>query len=161
MQMSEDVLLVPPGEGATLLSPSGLAQWLKAAECDTGGAYSLWESLTLPHEGPQPHIHANHEEAFYVLSGELEMRLGERTVTAGAGTFVLVPRGTVHAFTNHGPEPARMLTIMSPPMDRYRAALTDLMLALPDGTPRVQRSLDPAAVEDLMRRHGVDDRLAV
>jgi mannose-6-phosphate isomerase-like protein (cupin superfamily) len=155
--MPEDVRLVLPGEGATLLSPSGLSQWLKAGESDTQGAYSLWESQTLPDEGPRPHIHGSHDEAFYLLSGELEMRLGERTVTVRPGTFVLVPRGTVHAFTNRGADPARMLTIMSPPMDRYRAALTDLMLALPEGTPRTLRSLDPAAVHELMRRHGIDD----
>jgi mannose-6-phosphate isomerase-like protein (cupin superfamily) len=153
----DDGVIVLPGEGKSLLSPSGLPQHLKAGESDTGGAYSLWESVIPPGDGPWPHIHHNHEEAFYLLEGELEMRLGEGTMTATAGTFVLVPRGTLHTFRNLTTTPARMLTIMSPPMDRFRAALTELMEALPAGSPRNINALDPAVVRAIEERYGVRD----
>jgi mannose-6-phosphate isomerase-like protein (cupin superfamily) len=155
----EQGIILGPGEGRELLSPSGLAQRLKAGSADTGGAYSLWESVTLPGEGPLPHIHHNHEEAFYILDGELEMRLGQRTLTVMAGAFILVPRGTVHGFFNHGKHPVHLLTIFSPPMDRYRAALTDLVLALPDRSSRRPIDLDPAVVAELQRQHGIRDEL--
>jgi quercetin dioxygenase-like cupin family protein len=46
--------------------------------------------------GPRPHIHRDHEEAFYVLEGELTVRVGTRTITAPAGSFVMVPRDVTH-----------------------------------------------------------------
>lgn len=158
MSLGEGIALAP-GEGSTLLSPSGLAQVLKVGAAATRGAYSLWESVTLPDEGPAPHIHHGHEEAFYILGGELTMLLAERTIVAGVGSFVVVPRGAVHAFRNHGQEPARLLTIMSPPMDRFRIALTEHLLMLPDDRPRAVRSLDPALVATLQQQHGVVDEL--
>ena len=55
-----------------------------------------------------------------MLDGELEFRLGEDTLRAGAGTCVFVPPGTAHAFANRTEEPARFLLIMSPSThDRY------------------------------------------
>jgi hypothetical protein len=88
------------------------------------------------------------------------MRLGEGTMTATAGTFVLVPRGTVHTFKNSATTPARMLTIMSPPMDRFRAALTELMEALPAGSQRHVNALDLAVVRAIEERYGVRDEPA-
>jgi mannose-6-phosphate isomerase-like protein (cupin superfamily) len=151
-------IVVLPGEGTALLSPSGLAQHLKAGASDTGGAYSLWESVILPGEGPRPHVHPDNEEAFYLLEDELILRVRDQDVTVGPGTFALVPRGAAHAFTNPAATPARMLTIMSPPMDRFRAALTELIEALPPGSPRTVSTLDPAAVRAVEAQFGVRDR---
>lgn len=152
-------IVVLPGEGREPLSPTGLAQRLKAGAADTGGAYSLWESITHPGEGPGPHIHHSHEEAFYILDGELEMLLSGRTFAVAAGAFILVPRGTVHGFSNHGSRPARLLTIFSPPMDQYRAALTDLVQSLPEGSSRRPLDLDPIVLAELERRHGIRDEM--
>jgi quercetin dioxygenase-like cupin family protein len=44
----------------------------------------------------------------------------------GPEGFVLVPRGTVHAFGNAADRPARLLVIHAPAMDAYFAALHDL-----------------------------------
>jgi quercetin dioxygenase-like cupin family protein len=65
-------------------------------------------------DGPPPHIHKTEEEAFYVLEGSLNVLVGEHTIEANAGAFVLVPRGTVHAFSKSGTEPAKILIIISP-----------------------------------------------
>jgi hypothetical protein len=40
--------------------------------------------------------------------------LGDREVTASAGSFALVPRGTVHTFANRTNREARFLVIISP-----------------------------------------------
>ena len=85
----------------------------KAAKEDTGGAYALIEG-TVVGGGPPPHIHTTEEEAFYVLEGELNVLVGERTVTATAGAFVLVPRGTVHTFSTAGTASAKLLILISP-----------------------------------------------
>ncbi len=60
------------------------------------------------------HVHARHEETFLVVEGEYQIRFGDEVVIAGAGDYVFVPRGTAHSYRNRGPDPARMLNIMSP-----------------------------------------------
>jgi quercetin dioxygenase-like cupin family protein len=65
-------------------------------------------------EGPGPHFHKEHVDAFYVLEGELEFISGTETFRAGAGTSVAVPPGIVHGFTNPGPGGARYLNIHAP-----------------------------------------------
>ena len=93
-----------------------------------------------------PHIHHDAEEAWYVLAGELTVRVGEEQNVAPAGSFLLVPRGTVHAFGNTGTSEARYLLLFSPPgMERYFMALHELIQAS-GGQP------DPAAEEALRRQ---------
>jgi quercetin dioxygenase-like cupin family protein len=67
-----------------------------------------------PGQGPPLHTHANEDESWYVLDGELRFKLDSEIRAAPAGSFVFVPRGTVHAFQNEGREPARTLVIFTP-----------------------------------------------
>jgi mannose-6-phosphate isomerase-like protein (cupin superfamily) len=66
------------------------------------------------HGAPPPHIHHAHEEGFYVLEGELEFQAGTQTVRAGPGTFLMVPMGVPHTFSNPTEKPARFLGILTP-----------------------------------------------
>ena len=102
---------VGPGESKAL---SVRGHLLKAAKEDTGGAYSLIE-VNVTGGGPPQHIHKAEEEAFYVLEGEVNIKIGDRTIRGTVGSFVLIPRGTVHTFWNVGSTPAKLLVIFSPP----------------------------------------------
>ena len=42
------------------------------------------------------HQHANEDELFLVVSGELTIKLRDRDVTLGEGEFLIVPRGVEH-----------------------------------------------------------------
>jgi mannose-6-phosphate isomerase-like protein (cupin superfamily) len=88
------------------------------------------ENMIQPGRWIPAHIHHTTEEAWYVLDGELTFRIGDYTLPAPAGSFVLVPRGTVHSFGNTSPAPAKFLEIFSPAgMERYfeeRAALASV-----------------------------------
>jgi mannose-6-phosphate isomerase-like protein (cupin superfamily) len=66
------------------------------------------------YEGAGPHFHKRHVDSFYVLEGELEFFVGMETHRAGPRTFVSVPPGIVHAFTNPGPGPVRFLNVHAP-----------------------------------------------
>ena len=46
-----------------------------------------------------PHYHAKHTDAFYVIEGELEFVIEGEPVRAPAGTLVVAPRGEVHALS--------------------------------------------------------------
>jgi mannose-6-phosphate isomerase-like protein (cupin superfamily) len=88
---------------------------VKVRDADTAGAYSIHDNIIPPGSPePRPHLHRDHEEAFYVLEGELHVRVGPRTITAPAGSFVVVPRGVVHQPSNPGTEPTRVLLVFSP-----------------------------------------------
>lgn len=93
--------------------PGDLYTFLVTGE-ETGGAYFAMEALVPPGGGPPPHIHRNEDETFYVLEGTCSFLLGEKTITAGAGDFVHVARGTVHRFRNEGTATARLILTFTP-----------------------------------------------
>lgn len=61
-----------------------------------------------------PHIHRDHADSFYVLEGEAEFRLGDESIRAGAGTWVVAPMGMLHGFRNAGDGELRILNIHAP-----------------------------------------------
>ena len=86
---------------------------LKVVSADTDGAFSLLE-VELNGDGPPQHIHKTEDEAFYVLEGEINVLVGERTVRAKAGTFVRIPRGTRHTFCRVEKKNAKVLAMFTP-----------------------------------------------
>ena len=65
-----------------------------------------WTRYVPGEEGPGPHIHKEHLDAFFILTGELNFGLGPdvERVKAGPGTFVMAPPHVIHTFRNDGPE---------------------------------------------------------
>jgi mannose-6-phosphate isomerase-like protein (cupin superfamily) len=80
----------------------------------TGEALSVTELTAFPQNGPPPHIHVGEDESFWVLDGEFSVLLGERTLRAGPGAFVHVPKGTLHTYKNIGNTPGRMIVLLTP-----------------------------------------------
>lgn len=64
-------------------------------------------------EGPEPHAHDDHVDAFYVLEGEAEFQMGDEKLLLGAGSFVAAPPGVLHTFSG-GPGPSRLLNVHAP-----------------------------------------------
>ncbi|MCB1882380.1 MAG: cupin domain-containing protein [Geminicoccaceae bacterium] len=79
-----------------------------------GKGYCLVELLVAPGAGPPPNRHPSDDEAFYVLDGAFDFMVDGATRRVGRGDFVQVPNGAVHAFTNAGPAPGRLLVINAP-----------------------------------------------
>jgi len=74
-------------------------------------------------EGVDPHSHPDHVDAFYVLEGQVEFRVGDEPRMAGPGTFMAAPPNTVHGFRNADADPIRLLNLHAPPagfVDRLR-----------------------------------------
>ena len=76
--------------------------------------------------GPPTHHHNSYDEAFYVLSGEMEFRVDGETARVGAGSMAWVPRGATHSFRNPCAEAARMLVVTTPDA-------IDLIIRMPEG----------------------------
>jgi quercetin dioxygenase-like cupin family protein len=107
-------LSVGPGEGPTIEGPAGGPLTFKVRGEQTEGRLTVFENVIAPGDGPPAHLHEAQDESWYVLEGELRFKLGSEMHSAPAGSFVFVPRGTVHAFQNVGEAPARILVIFNP-----------------------------------------------
>jgi mannose-6-phosphate isomerase-like protein (cupin superfamily) len=109
-------IVVNPGDGRFIeLAPGGAGVMVKASEPETGGLCTVWEGRVPPRTvGAGPHYHRGRDEFFYVLEGELVLRIGDELHTARAGTFAFVPRETVHGFHNASDAPATLLVMHHP-----------------------------------------------
>ena len=142
-----DYQVIAPGSGEHLVV-RGSALAFKATGATTEGAFSLHERH-IPAGGrrPPPHVHPDRVEAFFVLDGEAEFELDGEHVTAGAGSFVLVPGGVAHTFGASASTAARVLVLHSPALDGYFRELAELWSQ--------DRAPDRDSELDLMRKHGM------
>jgi mannose-6-phosphate isomerase-like protein (cupin superfamily) len=113
-KVGKDVAYLPPGEGTRSLWVLGELVAYKIASYQTGGAYSLFEVETPPGSGVPPHVQHREDEAFCVLEGEYEFLVDGRTINAGAGSLIYIPKGNLHVHKNVGKEPAKMLVSQTP-----------------------------------------------
>jgi mannose-6-phosphate isomerase-like protein (cupin superfamily) len=140
-------VVLGPGEGDSL-SVAGNTVAFKAEHAETDGRFGLVEYTAAPGSpGPPLHLHREMVEMFFVLDGELSLRVGEETVPAPKGSFVLVPPETPHTFASPGGDPARFLILMLPGgFEQYFRELRD---ALGAGPP------DPTAMADLLSKYDI------
>jgi transcriptional regulator with XRE-family HTH domain len=96
MGMLEDYLLTPP-----------TARKLQIIYCVAG-----------PDEGSghERYTHVADEECVIVLSGRLDVGLGDDTYHLESGDALLLDPKNPHSFHNPGPEPATMLWVQTPPL---------------------------------------------
>jgi mannose-6-phosphate isomerase-like protein (cupin superfamily) len=127
--------------------------------CDHEWLNATWTRHASGERGAEPHIHLHHVDAFYVLAGEMTLRVGPELeqLKAAAGTLVLVPPGLVHGFDNDSDGELRFLNFHAPgcgfveylrgrgefdqappPADGGRPA-SDAVVTLPGGGERFQR----------------------
>lgn len=108
-------------EGYHRSADEGQAIWfldtlmtVKAGGTDTHDAFTFIDCLAPSGFAPPLHVHHGEDEAFYLLAGEMTVQCGERTWSAGPGSFVLLPREVPHAFLVTSEEPCRLLQVTSP-----------------------------------------------
>jgi mannose-6-phosphate isomerase-like protein (cupin superfamily) len=107
--MAKLPVVVPPGEGVR----TGNVEFLGLSEHSPRLNVSVITMAPGAH-GPGLHSHADEDDSFYVLDGELVFILEEGDVRAPEGTFVLVPPGVEHSFRNPLDRPTRVLNIHAP-----------------------------------------------
>lgn len=85
----------------------------KVTSAQSGGALLLFEHSAARGKPTPLHIHADHDEACYVLEGELLFHLDGVEHTAGPGSTVYIPRGVPHAMLVTS-EMERSLCVVTP-----------------------------------------------
>lgn len=109
---------------------------------DTGGLHATWSRFAPGRAGADLHVHRDHTDLFYVLEGELTLRLGTdgEEVVLAAGTLARMPPLVVHGFRNGGDVEVRYLNLHAP-----GRGFADYMRALRDGRERSYDQWDPPA----------------
>ncbi|MEV0096866.1 cupin domain-containing protein [Streptomyces sp. NPDC050738] len=157
-----DGLVVPPGAGRTI---GGTGMTLKVGVGQTE-RWSLFEVEVAPGFDVGAHAHAEAEELFYVLDGELDLLAfepsvrtagdwqtwesdsGRKVARGGPGSLMFVPPGCPHAFANPGLTAARMLFLVAPAgHEEYLEGIGELLVR--QGPP------DQDAIRELRLRYDI------
>jgi quercetin dioxygenase-like cupin family protein len=119
---------------------------------ESGGSVAVFEfDVAAGARVPESHSHDGFEETIYGLEGVLSWTLdGERT-DVGPADVLCIRRGVVHRFDNDREVDAKMLAIVSPGIlgPEYFREIAEVVGAATGGPP------DPAAIAEVMRRHGL------
>ena len=81
---------------------------------DTGGKYCLIEAGLAPGMGVPRHTHTREDETYYVLSGELEVAVGDEVFILSQGDTLIAPRDIPHQLRNSGKTENHYLLMFSP-----------------------------------------------
>jgi len=107
------VIVVPPGGGEVVGdAPDRRVEILS----DHDALTVTWSRFGPGREGADLHVHYHHTDLFYVLEGELTVRLGveDELVSARAGTLVRIPPLVVHGFRNASAADVKYLNLHAP-----------------------------------------------
>ncbi len=167
---AEGRAMIAPGEGEVVLQ-GGVGVVRKISAAATGGAFSVVEHPLEPGAlAAPPHTHATTDEYSFVIEGEIGVLMGEEAFRAPAGSYVLKPRGIPHTFWNPGPNPARVLEIISPAVfEQYFEDLAEILSSTPPREPpdfariaevaaRYDTTFHMERMGEIVEKHGVDLR---
>jgi mannose-6-phosphate isomerase-like protein (cupin superfamily) len=97
---------------------AGDTNWFACLLDPTDGvSFTLVVEIFAPGGATPPNSHSRASEAFIVLRGEGEARVGGTVVRLRPGSVLCVPPGTEHVIANTGPGRLYCLTLMQPDED--------------------------------------------
>jgi mannose-6-phosphate isomerase-like protein (cupin superfamily) len=134
-----EAVLIPPGGGEVIGDAPHRRVEILSDDETLNATWSRWG----PHRvGADLHVHRHHADLFYVLEGELTLRLGpeDEPVVLPAGTLARVPPLVVHGFRNGSDDDVRYLNFHAPGQ-----RFADYLRALRDGRSLSYDQHDPPA----------------
>jgi quercetin dioxygenase-like cupin family protein len=126
-------------EGGARYDSMGDSMRFVLTAADTDGQYSVIEDTLKPGFHAALHLHRTHNEAFYVIEGQVRFAVGGVETLATPGTTVFVPPGVPHAARSEGP--GKMLTVFSPGGLEGAMAAFGRMTAEEAGSPAATRAI--------------------
>lgn len=131
-----------PAQGA-MYDALGTVTTLRARAADTSGTCEVIESVFPPGSQVPPHLHRLTDEIVYVLDGRIGIQVGQHTVMASPGTLVVLPRGTVHAFSNTRELACRVLVLAIP---RFGPGVEELLETVSGSSTTPPSAVELAAI---------------
>ena len=154
MNNTNNLLTAVEAQGGKAVSVVGDTYRIVIGGEQTNGTYALIDMLIPPQGGPGPHSHADVQEAFYIVDGELEVTTQEKTYTATKGAYVNIPfNGPVHKFTNKTNTTTHILCLVTPSgMEKMfeeigQPVAAGEFLPKPEMTPEMKEKMESIAVK--------------
>lgn len=153
-----------PQRKAALIGPVGGAhlEWLGqrlrylAVGEQTGRRVAVSVVSVAPGGGPPPLIRRSEHVGFYVLSGELTVSAGSRTLTLPAGAFLNVAPETAHKIVASGVGPAKVFVVAAPAgFDEFQFR-TGFPLARPEELAPAVTAEDLKVLAEVAPAYGID-----
>jgi len=94
--------------------PGGAVYKIVATAAETRNTHFAFEAIEPPGGGPPLHTHANEDEFFLVLEGEMTFYVGGKVTRAIEGQTAFVPRRVPHCFKNCSKRESRVLVMFTP-----------------------------------------------
>jgi len=114
MKDNNEPQLVSSGGGREILVGSAKL-FLKLPSQVTENKLSITEyELPSGFPGPPAHKHKVFEHAWYVLEGELTVLIADKTSLLPKGSFIFIPKNTIHAFANTSTTEVKVLVVDTP-----------------------------------------------
>jgi quercetin dioxygenase-like cupin family protein len=110
------MLATVPALEKVRFGPGGGVYKIVATAAETRNTHFAFEAIEPPGGGPPLHTHANEEEFFLVLEGEMTFYVGGRVMRATEGQTAFAPRGVPHCFKNCSKRESRVLVLFTPGM---------------------------------------------
>ena len=108
---------------------------------ESGGAMSVVDSVSPLKSGPPRHVHHDADEAFVLMTGDVEFWLEGERFTRGPGETVFVPRGREHTFRVVSDRPSRHLVILTPGgFEGFFAEMAAGQFRIPADMPAIEES---------------------
>ncbi len=120
----------------------------------TNGAFCLVHLTHQYGESTPLHIHPDHDEAFFVLHGDVKGVCGETEWEASSGAFIWLPRGVPHAFQAVSELPLELLVMTVPGgFDDFVAEAGDPAV---EGVDPTTLPVDFERIATAASRHGIE-----
>ncbi|MBK8229326.1 MAG: cupin domain-containing protein [Candidatus Eisenbacteria bacterium] len=126
---------VKAGRGEVLRVLAQEAQ-VKCAGEETGGQWALFE-LTIQSDDCTPVHYHEWDEAYYILSGEVEFVLDGQRLRASTGDFLNVPRGIPHTIIGVAPFSRALQLAFPSNLEAFYREMNEEPIELPQDLDRV------------------------
>ena len=113
--MPETKHFIGPDDVESQMFDWGVLKWLSTPEVTGGERFSAGVVKLEPGKGHERHTHPDSDEILYVLRGEGEQEVADKTREITAGELVFIPEGVEHGTVNTGWEPLLLLAVYAPP----------------------------------------------
>jgi DNA-binding transcriptional MerR regulator/quercetin dioxygenase-like cupin family protein len=122
----------------------------KVSARDTDGAMCVFE-FTGASCGPR-HMHDEQDEWIYIIDGDFEFQVGDKTFRAGAGESIFLPRKVPHVWACVSATPGKIINVYQPAgkMEEFFRAVGKY-----DGKPYIHEALSIDEFRELFNEHGM------
>lgn len=98
---------------------------IKVLTSETNGSYTILDVIHPPKLGPALHFHPKGSETFYIIEGNYEFILDEKSIMGKPGDIIFVPKEAPHRFVV-GEKGGHALVISPPELEFYFFKVSEL-----------------------------------